>query len=189
MPRTRSSSLEIFTLSMGPDDMTSRTSRHMTTRPPRLMTARPSRLRLGPAMPITRSSSFQVGIPGQNPKIANSSCPSTGLSKTSYVHPLLARIGPSFGFTTRTQRPLRQFLKMHPHEHSISSLDTSSAFQRQPSLVLHCSCFPTDFPCGNLKPKTLLLPNLHREHPSNSISARMIQSYVITPWTDSSPSS
>jgi hypothetical protein len=27
-----------------------------------------------------------------------------------YVHPLLARIEPSFGFTTRTQRPLRQFL-------------------------------------------------------------------------------
>jgi hypothetical protein len=60
MPRTRSSSLEIFTLSMGPDDMTSRPSRHMTTRPPRLMTARPSRLRLGPAMPITRSSSFKL---------------------------------------------------------------------------------------------------------------------------------
>ena len=107
MPRTRSSSLEIFTLSMGPNDMTLRPSRHMTTRPPRLMTARPSRLQLGPAMPITRSSSFKFGIPGQNPKIANSSCPSTGLSKTLYVHPLLARIEPSFGLTSRTQRALR----------------------------------------------------------------------------------
>jgi hypothetical protein len=68
MPRTRSSSLEIFTLSTGPDDMTSRPSRLKTTRPPRLMTARASRLRLGPAMPITRSSSSEQPGKSKNSK-------------------------------------------------------------------------------------------------------------------------
>ena len=132
-------------------------------------------------------SEFKFG-PG-SPKIANSSCPSTGLSKLCFVHPLLARIEPSFGLTSRTQRALRQISQNAAARAQLLSLDTNSAFQCQPSLVLHCSCFPTDFPCGNLKSKTLLLPNRHREHPSNSISARMIQSYATTPSTDSSPSS
>ena len=110
VPRTRSSSLEHSRLKTTRPSrhMISRPSRLMTTRPPRLMTARPSRLRLGPAMPMTRSSSLEH-VPG-HPKIAYSSCPSTGPSKTLCVHPLLARIEPSFGFTSRTQRPLRQFL-------------------------------------------------------------------------------
>ena len=76
MPRTRSSSLE------HPHLKFTRPSRHMTsrpsclmitrpprlttTRPPRLMTPRPPRLRLGPAIPMTRSSSLGQAL--QNSK-------------------------------------------------------------------------------------------------------------------------
>jgi hypothetical protein len=109
---------------------------------------------------------FQVGVPGQNPKIANSSCPSTGLSKTLYVHPLLARIEPSFGFTTRTQRPLRQFLKARHHKSLQILLLTKSN---------HCFRKRRRSSC--------------KTSTSNSIPARMIQSYVATPSSySSSPS-
>ncbi len=58
MPRTRSSRLDhsLLKTTWPSRHMISRPSRPTTTRPPRLMTARPSRLRLGPAIPITRSS-------------------------------------------------------------------------------------------------------------------------------------
>jgi hypothetical protein len=56
------------------------------------------------------NSEFKFETFARLAKIANSSCPSTGPSKTLCVYPLLARIEPSFGFTSRTQRPLRQCL-------------------------------------------------------------------------------
>jgi hypothetical protein len=113
MPRTRSSSLEHPRLKFTRPSrhITSRPSRLMTTRPPRLMTARPPRLRLGPAIPMTRSSSlgqalqnskFLVPVDGSQQTLFRSSPAGTHrtLVRTYFQNP--ANPSPNFSKCSRT---------------------------------------------------------------------------------------
>ena len=124
MPRTRSSSLE------HPHLKFTRPSRHMTsrpsclmitrpprlttTRPPRLMTPRPPRLRLGPAIPMTRSSSLGQAL--QNSKFL---VPVDGSQQTLFrsspagTHRTLVRT-----YFQNPASPSSNFSKMQPHEHN-----------------------------------------------------------------------
>ena len=126
MPRTRSSSLEHPRLKFTRPSrhMTSRPSCQMitrpprltTTRPPRLMTPRPPRLRLGPAIPMTRSSSlgqalqnskFLVPVDGSQQTLFRSSPAGTHrtLVRTYFQNPA----SPSSNFST-----LRSLWSLHP---------------------------------------------------------------------------
>jgi hypothetical protein len=127
MPRTRSSSLEHPRLKFTRPSrhMTSRPSclmitrppRLTTTRPPRLMTPRPPRLRLGPAIPMTRSSSlgqalqnskFLVPVDGSQQTLFRSSPAGTHrtLVRTYFQNPA----SPSSNFST-----LRSLWSLHPY--------------------------------------------------------------------------
>ena len=115
MPRTRSSSLEHPRLKFTRPSrhMTSRPSRLMTTRPPRLtttrpprlMTARPPRLRLGPAIPMTRSSSLGQAL--QNSKFL---VPVDGSQQTLFRSSPAGTHRTLFQTYFQNLRALRQFL-------------------------------------------------------------------------------
>ena len=97
-----------------PNDYTA--PRLTTTRPPRLMTPRPPRLRLGPAIPMTRSSSlgqalqnskFLVPVDGSQQTLFRSSPAGTHrtLVRTYFQNPA----SPSSNFST-----LRSLWSLHP---------------------------------------------------------------------------
>ena len=115
--------------------------------PPRARYANDSEFKFGPGYP--KIAKFLVPVDGSQQNSVRSS--PAGTHRTFFWIHFQNPVSP----TSISQNAAARA--------QLLSLNTSSAFQCQPSLFLHCSCFPTDFPCGHLarkrKPLRIILLN------------------------------